>query len=349
MVTATLVNAAVTSATTHATVHFDLFDADDKPAGSGIAQAVTIKPASSKSTPSTVTTAVVTIAVASAELWSVARPYLYTLRTSVSGGDVMNTTMGIYSTKWTGDQGFFLNNQHVKIRGFCNHESFGGVGMAIPDRVNLFRAQALRSVGGNGWRMSHNPVTPGLYDILDRVGVVAMDESRILGTDPISIMNMGAMVKRDRNHASVVIWSYCNEGGCGSGGAGFRNITLKYDTSRPTLGNRAGFGDDGSTDVAGFSHSRGDVFDDYHAKHPTKPKFASECCSCSSQRSSLDGETNGGKLNASNDGNIDDGTLALSCTASQSNDSNGRPFMAGTMVWTLFDVSELRSRCSTYT
>ena len=47
--------------------------------------------------------------------------------------------------------------------------------------------------------MSHNPVTPGLYDILDRVGVVAMDETRELHSDPISIMNMGAMVKRDRS------------------------------------------------------------------------------------------------------------------------------------------------------
>ena len=79
--------------------------------------------------------------------------------------------------------------------------------MAIPDRINLFRAQALRSVGGNGWRMSHNPVLIGLLDVLDRVGVVAMEETRIMGTDDISIMNMGAMVKRDRNHPSIVIWS----------------------------------------------------------------------------------------------------------------------------------------------
>lgn len=73
---------------------------------------------------------------------------------------------------------------------------------------------------------------PSLYDILDRI--VEMDETRILGTDTISVMNIGAMVKRDRNHPSVVIWSYSNEGGCGPGGAGFRNITLHYDASRPT-------------------------------------------------------------------------------------------------------------------
>jgi len=90
-----------------------------------------------------------------------------------------------------------MNDEKIKIRGFCNHESFGGVGMAIPDRINLFRAQALRSVGGNGWRMSHNPVSIGLLDVLDRVGVVAMEESRIMGTDDVSIMNMGASLSDD--------------------------------------------------------------------------------------------------------------------------------------------------------
>jgi beta-galactosidase/beta-glucuronidase len=48
---------------------------------------------------------------------------------STDSGDNFNTSVGIYTTKWTGDGGFFLNEQHVKIRGFCNHESFGGVGM----------------------------------------------------------------------------------------------------------------------------------------------------------------------------------------------------------------------------
>ena len=148
--------------------------------------------------------------------------------------------------------------------------------MAIPDRVNLYRAQALRSVGGNGWRMSHNPPAPELLDILDRVGVVAMDETRILYSDNTSVMNMGAMVKRDRNHPSIIIYSYCNEGkcdltmvprpesssalhllaGCGPIGAPqFRNINLMYDTTRPTLGNAENSRMDPYTDVEGFSHS----------------------------------------------------------------------------------------------
>lgn len=132
-----------------------------------------------------------------------------------------------------------------------------------------------------------------------------------------------------------MLQSYCNEGGCGSDGAPeFRNITELYDGTRPTLGNRFGnAGMDATTDVEGFSHKSGSVFDAYHAAHPTRPKFASECCSCSSSRTGQTGtKPDNGEKSA-----LGDTAAALSCTASQSNASNGRPFMSGTMVWTLFD------------
>jgi hypothetical protein len=74
--------------------------------------------------------------------------------------------------------------------------------MAVPDRVNLFRAQAMRSVGGNVWRMSHNPPIPMLLDILDRVGITVLDENREFGNNTEFIYNMGELVKRDRNHPS---------------------------------------------------------------------------------------------------------------------------------------------------
>ena len=100
--------------------------------------------------------------------------------------------------------------------------------------------------------------------------------------------HMAAMVKRDRNHPSVVIWSYCNEDGCGpTGGSAFRNATYRYDDSRPTLGNSwNNGGTSGSsslnpkfTDVAGFSHVSAQVFDNFHQKHPDRPMMASDCCS----------------------------------------------------------------------
>ena len=72
--------------------------------------------------------------------------------------------------------------------------------MGVPDRVKLFRAQTSRGVGGNGRRMSHNPPEPFILDIYDRVGMVVMDENRDFGEDYELVLNMGAMVKRDRNH-----------------------------------------------------------------------------------------------------------------------------------------------------
>ena len=93
-------------------------------------------------------------------LWSVARPALHAARFTVHVGgadapatDTHTVTFGVRETRFDPDHGFFLNRQHVKLRGFCDFGPFGAVGAATPDRVHLFRAQVLRSVGGNAWRM----------------------------------------------------------------------------------------------------------------------------------------------------------------------------------------------------
>ena len=118
------------------------------------------------------------------------------------------------------------------MRGACNHESFTGVGAALPDRVDLLRVQQMRGVGMNAWRTSHNPPEPALLDLTDRLGVLVLDENRVLATvdnckgsgcenvpaydgDPAA--DMGLLAKRDRNHASVAWYSLCNEAGCGNG------------------------------------------------------------------------------------------------------------------------------------
>ena len=133
------------------------------------------------------------------------------------------------------------------MRGFCDHNSFAIVGMAVPERISLFRAQASRAVGGNGRRTSHNPPDAAVLEIYDRLGVVVMDENRLFGNASAYISNMGAMVKRDRTHASVVIWSFCNEFGCEgaheAGGPAFRDVAYHLDGSRPTLANMFTFGD----------------------------------------------------------------------------------------------------------
>ncbi len=103
--------------------------------------------------------------------------------------DVANFTVGWRRPAFNADTGFSLNGQAFKFRGFSHHASFGGLGSAMSPRVDLFRVQTTRGIGGmdyspssvryagislditgNFWRMSHNPYVPALYDLLDATG-----------------------------------------------------------------------------------------------------------------------------------------------------------------------------------
>ena len=143
-----------------------------------------------------------------ANVWSVARPYLYTLNTTVTVGgvtaDTVNTSFGVRGVAWSAEHGLMLNEQPVKMRGYCNHENYAGVGSAIPERVNLFRLQQMRGIGGNAWRASHNPPSPSLLKLADRLGVLILDENRVFQTR--LSYNMRDLVARDRNHPAVIFW-----------------------------------------------------------------------------------------------------------------------------------------------
>ena len=273
------------------------------------------------------------------ELWSSQRPYLYTMLTEVltTDGQLLDnitTSFGFRRTKWMADTGFYLNDQPYKWRGFCDHNDFAGVGVAVPERVNLFRAQTMRSVGGNSWRMSHNPPVPALLDILDRVGIVVWDENRDFYNTSYDIDNQRNMVKRDRNHPSVMCWSFCNEAGCESQNSAvgmlYRTVSKEEDPTRPVTGNMFSYGTGKLSevvDVQGFSHQGGDKFDSFHHDDPSRPTIGSECCSCTTQRGEDVG--NGNEKVLSN--------LNGQCLQSQTGVEMSRQFVAGLLVWTLFD------------
>ena len=316
-------------------VKFDLIDDSGANKGSVTSQKVTVD--AGKSVPINTTMP----KVSDVELWSIARPYLYKLQISLvttsdsSQIDNITYTIGARQTRWDPNTGFYLNGKHFTWRGFNNHNDFTGVGVAVPDRVNLFRGQMMRAVGANAWRMSHNPPFPVMLDILDNIGVIVWDENRQFGPNPVWVQDQKDMVRRDRNHPSIMAWSFCNEGGCGNdkdGAAGnFTAVSKEADPFRPVTGNmfegQIGGPLSRIVDVQGFSHQGGNVFDNFHQKFPNKASIGSECCSCTTMRGEDVGDGNNHILSNFN----------ANCNKGQTENQLDRKFVAGCMVWTLFD------------
>src|ERR1019366_2216505 len=153
--------------------------------------------------------------VARPALWSCEEPNLYRAVTAleVDGKPVDQdaATFGIRTLKFDADKGFLLNGKSVKIKGTCNHQDHAGVGEAIPDRIQAYRLERLKWMGSNACRTSHNLPTPEFLDACDRMGMLVMDETRMVSSNPEGLSELERLIKRDRNHPSVVIWSLGNE------------------------------------------------------------------------------------------------------------------------------------------
>jgi beta-galactosidase len=160
-------------------------------------------------------------------LWSVGRPYVYRAVTRVECGatlcDEYTTPFGVRRFEFRADSGFFLNGQHVKIRGVCLHHDLGALGTAVNERALERQLQLMRDMGVNAIRTSHNPPAPELLDLADRMGFIVMDEAFDMWRKPKTEFDyhldfpawherdLADMVRRDRNHPSVFIWSIGNE------------------------------------------------------------------------------------------------------------------------------------------
>ena len=92
---------------------------------------------------------------------------------------------------------------HIAPHPFAIGQDFAAVGVAVPDKLQFYRVQKLKDMGGNGWRTAHNPPNPGLLDACDTLGTLVWDENHRNGEDA----QVPLLVRRDRNHPSVVIWS----------------------------------------------------------------------------------------------------------------------------------------------
>lgn len=168
--------------------------------------------------------------VTSPKLWfpgPAAQPSLYVATTLlyVNGNqvDTYTTRFGIRSVEYNPDKGLLINGQRVDIQGVNQHHDLGAIGVAFNVRAAERRFELLQEMGSNAMRMSHNPPAPELLDLADEMGFLVLDEifdcwqiGKVANDfhlifDDWHEADLRNMARRDRNHASVVLWSYGNE------------------------------------------------------------------------------------------------------------------------------------------
>ena len=244
-------------------------------------------------------------------LWSPDDPNLYLARTTVVLADdmkesgVYETPFGVRQAEWKPD-GFYLNGEKTFLKGVCLHHDAGALGAVWNDDAWIRRFRMLKEMGCNAIRTSHNPPAPEFLDLCDRMGFLVMDELTDTWTvpkkehgyaelfDEWAEKDLVAMIRRDRNHPSVILWSIGNE--CGEqGDAGkwyipqmLTDICHREDPTRPTsAGNdnpwAASQGYAKTIDVYGFNY-KPHQYAQFVKDHPGQPVFGSETASCISTR-----------------------------------------------------------------
>jgi beta-galactosidase len=296
-----------------------------------------------------------TVRVAAPRLWSPVSPSLYRLVTTIQRDgrvvDTYETTFGIRTLRYDPERGFFLNGKPVKLQGTCNHQDFAGVGVALPDRIQVYKIEKLKEMGSNAYRCSHNPPASELLDACDRLGMLVMDESRHLGDTyqqktprnaPYSdLSELENMLKRDRNHPSIIMWSMCNEEPLQGSDVGakifsaMKEVVRRLDPTRPvTAAMNGGWGRGISlvADLQGCNYNPGG-YDGYHKSHPDQPIYGSETASTVSTRGIYANDRAKGYVSAYDVNHPPWGQTAEEGWRPLAE----RPFMAGGFVWTGFD------------
>ena len=245
------------------------------------------------------------------ELWDIDRPYLYSLITEVlEDGAVVDryvTPFGIRSIAFDRQLGFLLNGQSVRLHGVCLHHDLGALGAAVSRRATERQLEIMKSAGVNAIRTSHNPPSPELLEYADRLGLLVMDEAfdmwripKVVNGyskhfDEWSERDVRDMVRRDRNHPSVIMWSIGNEipeQGSADGWKEARRLTGFFHAEDPTRPTTSAFNnpDDAirnkladEVDIPGFNYSP-TRYQRILDAHPNWIIYGSETASCVSSR-----------------------------------------------------------------
>lgn len=319
-------------------VNTTVFDADGAQSGAAQSNSTTIEGWSNG-------TFTLQMPIDRPRLWSLEDPHLYRAAAAVevkgTRVDEYETTFGIRTIRFDPNDGFFLNNKPVKIQGMCNHQDHAGVGVGVPDRLNYWRVQRLKEMGVNSYRTSHNPPTPSVVDACDRLGMLVMDETRMMSSNPQGLSQLERLIRRDRNHPSVVIWSLGNEEREQGTLRGehivgtMRRVAKELDPTRPVtvaMNNDWGKGVSYVVDVQGFNYNDGRI-DAFHRAFPEKPCVGTEAASTLATRGIYANDPAKGYVSAYDVNKPSWGNTAEEWWTFY----DSRRFLSGGFVWTGFD------------
>lgn len=310
------------------------------------------------------------------------RPNRYLAVTTISRNgkvvDSQETPFGIRSLRFDANEGLFVNGEKIMINGVNNHHDLGALGAAFNVRAAERQLQILQEMGANAVRMSHNPPSPELLELTDRMGILVMDEvfdSWERKKTPLDFhlifpewheQDLRAMLRRDRNHPSIIMWSVGNEVGeqyTGDAGAAIGrklvSIAHEEDPTRPVTGAmnyaKADMPLPATVDVISLNYQGAGIrslpgqFPNFHQKFPDKMILSTESASALSSRGEyqfpvpgvisapvrpgVGGDPKRQQVSAYELFAADFGSSADRSWAAQ--DQN--PYVAGEFVWTGFD------------
>jgi beta-galactosidase len=269
--------------TTGCTVYFYITDREGKILGQSAEQPLTLAVNAKGMVRQKIT-------LANPQLWSLESPYLYRVVSVVKAGskevDRVTHRFGVRTLRFDAATGFYLNGKHIKLYGTNNHHDHAGVGSALPDYLQYYRIQLLKNMGVNSYRTSHNPPTPELLDACDSLGMLVMDENRLLNSSPEYMQHFEKLILRDRNHPSVFMWSIGNEEGwiqtTSNGKRIAQTLLAKQKELDPTRTSTYAAdlpnvfrGINEVIPIRGFNYRQYGVAD-YHRDHPDQPLVGTE-------------------------------------------------------------------------
>lgn len=278
-------------------------------------------------------------------LWSTDNPYLYTLVTDIYSSDSLvdnyKTKFGIRTIRFDPNKGFFLNGIHVEIKGTNDHQDFEGVGTAVPDPLQVFRVERLKAMGSNAIRCAHNPPAPAFLDVCDSLGMLVIDENRLMGTSPEQLNQLKRMIVRDRNHPSIILWSIGNEEWAIEGNvkgariaSDMQDFAHRLDPTRPTTAACSGGWGHGISrviQVMGYNYIFNGDIDKHHADFPDQPAVGTEESTSPATRGTYVTDAAKGHMEQSDRDHSGRGIeVGFKFYAE-------RPFLSGLFFWTGFD------------